>query len=57
MVRLQYKGSRFVILDRYDYIDKVERNLMMVHLIFWVQIRRCHTIILSKIGEINGWKG
>ena len=27
MVRLQDKGSRFVILDRNDYIDKVERNL------------------------------
>ena len=24
---MQDKGSRFVILDRYDYIDKVERNL------------------------------
>ena len=27
VVRLQDKGSRFVILDRNDYIDKVERNL------------------------------
>ena len=26
-VKLQYKGSRFVILDRYDYMDKVEPNL------------------------------
>ena len=26
-VRLQDKGSRFVILDRQDYIDKVESNL------------------------------
>ena len=26
-VRLQDKGSRFVILDRTDYIDKVESNL------------------------------
>ena len=26
VVRLQDKGSRFVILDRNDYIDKVERN-------------------------------
>ena len=27
VVRLQDKGSRFVILDRNDYIDKVESNL------------------------------
>ena len=27
VVRLQDKGSRFVILDRNDYIDTVERNL------------------------------
>ena len=27
VVRLQHKGSRFVILDRTDYIDKVESNL------------------------------
>ena len=27
IVRLQDKGSRFVILDRNDYIDKVESNL------------------------------
>ena len=27
VVRLQDKGSRFVILDRTDYIDKVESNL------------------------------
>ena len=27
MVRLQDKGSRFVTLERNDYIDKVERNL------------------------------
>ena len=27
MVRLQDKGSRFVILDRHDYINKVEHNL------------------------------
>ena len=27
VVRLQDKGSRFVILDRSDYINKVERNL------------------------------
>ena len=27
VVRLQDKGSRFVILDRNDYIDKVELNL------------------------------
>ena len=26
-VKLQDKGSRFVILDRQDYIDKVESNL------------------------------
>ena len=26
-MRLQDKGSRFVILDRQDYIDKVESNL------------------------------
>ena len=26
-VMLQDKGSRFVILDRQDYIDKVESNL------------------------------
>ena len=26
-VRLQDKGSRFVILDRQDYVDKVESNL------------------------------
>ena len=26
MVRLQDKGSRLVILDRNDYMDKVERN-------------------------------
>ena len=26
-VRLQDKGSRFVISDRQDYIDKVESNL------------------------------
>ena len=26
-IRLQDKGSRFVILDRTDYIDKVESNL------------------------------
>ena len=27
VVRLQDKGSRFVILDRHDYMDKVECNL------------------------------
>ena len=27
VVRLQDKGSRFVILDQTDYIDKVESNL------------------------------
>ena len=27
LIRLQDKGSRFVILDRTDYIDKVESNL------------------------------
>ena len=27
VIRLQDKGSRFVILDRTDYIDKVESNL------------------------------
>ena len=56
VVRLQDKGSRFVILDKNDYIDKVEHNLNDVSLIFWVQIRRCHTVILSKIEEVNGWK-
>ena len=27
VIRLQDKGSRFVILDRTDYIDQVESNL------------------------------
>ena len=54
VVRLQDKGSRFVILDRNDYIVKVERNLNDGS--FYVQIRRCLTTILSKIGEINGWE-
>ena len=27
VVRLQYKGPRFVILDKNDYINKIESNL------------------------------
>ena len=27
VVRLQDKGSRFVVLDKNDYIDKIESNL------------------------------
>ena len=56
VVRLQEKGPRFVILDRNDYIDKVERISVMGHLIFLVRICLFHFTILLKIGVINGWK-
>ena len=53
VVRLQDKGSRFVILDRNDCIDKVESNLSDGSL---VRICLFHFTILLKIGVINGWK-
>ena len=57
VVRLQDKGSRFVILDRIDYINKVESNLSDGSFdIGLVRIRLFHFTILLKIGVINGWK-
>ena len=54
VVRLQDKGSRFVILETITSI-KLKAILVMVHLIFLVWIHLFHFTVLLKIGVINGW--
>ena len=49
-VRLQDEGSRFVILDGQDYIDKVESNLNDGSFMF------CLQILLTNFTEaVNNW--
>ena len=57
VVRLQDMGSRLVILDRNDYIDKVERNLNDGSFdILGSDPSLSYYHIVKNIGEMNGWK-
>ena len=56
VVTLQDKGSRYVILDRTDYIDKVESltTLTMACLIYYPLIHHPLIIKWLETGELNG---
>ena len=52
---LQDKGSRFVILDRNDYIDKVESNLNYGSFdILSLHLFLSFYLTVKEIGVING---